>query len=65
MFKELFAMKGKKALKPGSVPSIFPFLQRKPKCELSYKRTQVKEKIAKDQVIDVDTTLQVQHYNKL
>ena len=58
-------MKGKKALKPGSVPSIFPFLQRKPKRELSYKRTQVKEKIAKDQVIDVNTTLWVQHYNKL
>ena len=47
----------KKALKPGSVPSIFPFLQRKPKRELSYKRTQIKEKIAKDQVIDVNTTL--------
>ena len=50
-------MKGKKALKPGSVPSIFPFLQHKPKRELSYKRTQVKKKIAKDQVIDVNTTL--------
>ena len=50
-------MKGKKALKPESVLSIFPFLQRKPKRELSYKRTQVKKKIAKDQVIDVNTTL--------
>ena len=49
-------MKSQKALKPGSVPSLFPFLQRKPKRELSFKRTQIKEKIAKDQVIDVNTT---------
>jgi hypothetical protein len=41
-------MKGKKALKPGSVPSIFPFLHRKPERELSYKRAQIREKIAKD-----------------
>ena len=39
--KELFGMKGKKALKPGSVPSIFPFLHRKPERELSYKRAQI------------------------
>ena len=62
--KELFGMKGKKALKPGSVPSIFPFSQRKPKRESSYKRAQIKEKIAKDQVIHFNTTLKVQHYNK-
>ena len=48
--KELLYEK-QKALKPGSVPSIFPFSQRKPKRESSYKRAQIKEKIAKDQVI--------------
>ena len=49
--KELFGMKGKKTLKPGSVPSIFPFLHRKPERELSHKtdkRAQMREKIAKD-----------------
>jgi hypothetical protein len=51
--KELFGMKGKKALKPGSVPSRFPFLHRKPERELSYKRAQIREKIAKDKVISV------------
>jgi methionine aminopeptidase len=51
--KELFGMKGKKALKPGSVTSIFPFLHRKPERELSYKRAQIREKIAKDEVISV------------
>jgi methionine aminopeptidase len=43
-------MKEKKALKPGSVPSIFPFLHRKPERELSYKRAQIREKIAKNEV---------------
>ena len=57
--KEMFGMKGKKALKPGSVPSIFPFLQRKPKCELSYKRAQIKENIAQIQVINVNTAYTV------
>ena len=50
--KELFGMKSKKALKAGSVPSIFPFLQRKPERELSYKRAQIKEKIAQVQVLN-------------
>ena len=36
--KDLFGMKAKKALKPGSVPSIFPFLKRKPERESSSKR---------------------------
>lgn len=43
--KELFGMKTKKTLKPGSVPSIFPFLFRKPERELSHKREQTREKI--------------------
>ena len=50
--KELFGMKSKKALKAGSVPSIFPFLQRKPERELSYRRAQIKEKIAQVQVLN-------------
>jgi hypothetical protein len=49
--KELFGMKGKKALKPGSVPLIFLFLHCKPEHKLSCKRAQVREKIAKDKVI--------------
>ncbi len=57
--KEMFGMKGKKALKPGSVPSIFPFLQGKPERELSYKRAQIKENIVQIQVINVNTTYTV------
>jgi hypothetical protein len=49
--KELFGMKGRNSLKPGSVPSIFPFLHRKPNREISYKRAQIREKIVKDEVI--------------
>ena len=46
-------MKGKKALKPGSVPSIFPFLKRKPERELSYKRAEIKEKFAQVKVLNL------------
>ena len=46
-------MKGKKGVKPESVSSIFPFLHRKPERELSYKRAQIGEKIANDEVISV------------
>ena len=35
------------------------FLQRKPERELSYKRAQIKEKIAQIQVINVNTTYTV------
>ena len=45
--KETFGIKTKKSLKPGSVPSIFPFLYRKPEREMSHKRKQIREKIAK------------------
>ena len=45
--KEFFGMKSKKALKPGSVPSIFPFLKRKPEREFSYKRAQIKKSLHK------------------
>ncbi|XP_028410284.1 THAP domain-containing protein 1-like [Dendronephthya gigantea] len=43
--KELFGMKTKKALKAGSVPSIFPFVHRKPGRESSQKREINREKI--------------------
>ena len=47
-------MKAIKKLKPGSVPSLFPFMSRKPERELSQKRLQkrdiIREKIAKDEV---------------
>ena len=51
--KELFGMKGQKALKPGSVPSIFRFLKRKPERELSYKRAEIKEKFAQVKVLNL------------
>ena len=44
-------MKRKKALKPGSVLSIFPFLkckpERKPERVLLYKRAQIKKSLHK------------------
>ena len=49
-------MKGKKALKPGSVLSIFPFLKPKPERELSYKRVQIKEKFAQVKVLHLQNT---------
>ena len=49
--KETFGIKTKKSLKPGSVPSIFPFLYRKPEREMSHKRKQIREKIARDEIL--------------
>ena len=49
--KELFNMKAKKTLKPGSLPSIFSFIKRKPERELSSNRAQTREKNARQQVL--------------
>lgn len=47
--------KTKKSLKPGSIPSIFPFSFQKPKRELSQKRIQkrdrIRDEIAKKEVL--------------
>ena len=68
--KEMFGIKCTKALKPGRVPSIFPFSSHKPECVLSHKRPQIKEKIAQVQVIDgnniyiVGNTTRIYYYSK-
>ncbi|XP_046856134.1 THAP domain-containing protein 1-like [Xenia sp. Carnegie-2017] len=49
--KELFNMKAKKTLKPGSLPSIFPFIKRKQERELSSNRAQTREKNARQQEV--------------
>ena len=48
--KELFGMKTKKTLKAGSVPSIFPFVHRKPERQSSQKREKIREKIRRVEV---------------
>lgn len=48
--KEIFGMKSKKILKPSSVPSIFPFLNRKPERKMSHRREQMRDRIARHEV---------------
>ena len=68
-FKEMFGMQTKRSLKPGSVPSIFPFLSRKPEREILSKRKQILEKIAREEVLikiyitaDVNSCLTFQYH---
>ena len=49
-FKEMFGMQTKRPFKPGNVPSIFPFLSRKQGGEISSKRKQILEEIAREEV---------------
>ncbi|XP_046863134.1 peroxynitrite isomerase THAP4-like [Xenia sp. Carnegie-2017] len=61
--KEIFGMKSKK-IEPSSVPSTFPFLNRKPERKMSHRREQMRDRIARHeevrsiiQSLDEDTNL--------